>query len=305
MKKSILDLVKEEFITLDGGMGTLLQEKGLTSSQIPEEWNREHPDIVKEIHLDYLRAGAQIIETNTFGASRLKLQANGKEHLLKDLNSTGVRNAIDALETFRSESNDQKDWRYIAASIGPSGKIVEMDLSSESAEKNYAEQGSILADAGVDLFMVETMLDIREAELAVKTLKEQIGIPVFASAVFNKTKKGEYRTLFGNSISDAVTRLIDAGASALGVNCGLIEEYIEVIRVMRDLTPYPLILYPNAGLPVLKDGKTVFNQSSDYLISFFDRSIEAGATIIGGCCGTTPGYIRLIAQRIKGERLKS
>ena len=262
-------------------------------------------DIVKEIHLDFLRSGAQIIETNTFGASRLKLGASGKEHLVKEINSTGVRIAIEALEYFRSECNDQKDWRYIGASIGPCGKIFEMDLSAESAEKNYAEQGSILADAGVDLFMVETMLDIREAEVAVRTLKKQIGLPVFASAVFNKTKKGEYRTLFGNSISDTVTRLIDAGASAVGANCGLIEEYIEVIRAMRALTTYPLILYPNAGLPVLKDGKTVFNQSSAYLFSFLDRSIEAGATIIGGCCGTTPGYIGLIAQEIKGEKLKS
>lgn len=303
MNKSILELVAEEYIVLDGGMGTLLQDKGLTSSELPEEWNIQHPEVVKGIHLDYLIAGAQIIETNTLGGSSLKLQAKGKEHLIMELNRCGVELAIEALKTFRNTKSKQNDGRYIAGSVGPTGKIFEMDLSPEKAEKAFSEQATILADAGVDIFLVETMLDLREAEIAVKTLKRETDLPVFASLVFNRTKKGEFRTIFGNSIADTVYRLIDAGTDAVGANCGLIDEYVEVIKQMRSLTPAPLILYPNAGLPVLKNGKTTFNQSSEYLISFLDESIEAGATIVGGCCGTTPEYIHLISEKINGRKL--
>jgi 5-methyltetrahydrofolate--homocysteine methyltransferase len=127
-------------------------------------------------------------------------------------------------------------------------------------------------------------------------------LPVLASMVFNKTKKGEYKTLFGNTVSDSVFRLVDAGADAVGTNCGLIEDYIEVIAEMRKLTNLPLILYPNAGLPKLKGGVTVFDYSPENMIVYFDATINAGATVLGGCCGTTPKYIKLIADRIKGRK---
>jgi methionine synthase I (cobalamin-dependent) len=321
MGRNVEELIREEYVVLDGGMGTLLQEKGLTPAELPEEWNLLHPDIVEEIHLDYLASGAQIIETNTFGGTSLKLHAKGKEQLVEEVNRKGAQLALSALKAFRSmqrrgservldtggrfrsSERSSKDERYIAGSMGPTGRIFEMGLTKQQAERAYGEQGVLLAGEGIDLFLVETMLDMREAEVAVRTVKRETGLPVFASAVFSRTKKGEFRTLFGNGIRDSVEHLLDAGASAVGVNCGLIEEYIQVIKEMREITDAPLVLYPNAGLPVLKDGKTVFNQTPEYLISHLEESIAAGATIIGGCCGTTPEYVRLIAERLKGKKI--
>jgi len=305
MKPSITDLTEKEFMVLDGAMGTFLQEQGLSPADLPEEWNLSHPDIIVHIHRAYLDAGAQIIETNSFGGTSLKLQAKGKAHLAQSVNQEAVRLAREALNAFIKESKGFEDPRYIGGSIGPTGKIFGMDISAADIEKAYAEQGLFLAESGVDLFLVETMLDMREAEIAVRTLKRETNLPIFATAVFNKTKKGEYRTLFGDTVEDAVERYEEAGAQGVGVNCGLIEEYVEVIAEMRARTGLPLLLYPNAGIPVLKDGKTKFNQTPDQMILYLDASIEAGATIIGGCCGTTPAYISLIANRIKGRPLKT
>jgi len=321
MGRSIEELAQEKLLVLDGGMGTLLQERGLTPAELPEEWNILHSEIVQAIHLDYLTAGAQIIETNTFGGTSVKLRAKGKEYLVAEVNRKGAQLAIGAVKAFRSSMglagekrvvSDEtfiadeivvSDERYIAGSIGPTGKIFEMGLTREEVDRAYSEQGSLLAGEGVDLFLVETMLDVREAEIAVRTLKRETSLPVFASIVFNRTKKGDFRTLFGNSVADTLHCLLDAGASGVGTNCGLLEEYIQVIREMRALTGVPLLLYPNAGLPILKDGKTIFNQTPEYMIAYLDASIDAGATIIGGCCGTTPAYIRLIAERIKDKKL--
>jgi 5-methyltetrahydrofolate--homocysteine methyltransferase len=305
MGRSITELAEKEYVVLDGGMGTLLQARGLGPSELPEEWNILHPDVVKGIHLDYLTAGAQIIETNTFGGSSVKLHAKGKEYLVKELNTSGAMLAIEALKGYLSAQGAKADERYVAGSVGPTGKIFEMGMTIDEAKNTFSQQGALLAEAGVDLFIVETMLDIREAEIAVTTLKKETALPVFASVVFNRTAKGEYRTLFGNGVSESVNRLIDAGAEAIGTNCGLIEEYIQVVREMRKLTSVPLLLYPNAGLPVLQNGKTIFNQTPRYMISYIDESIEAGATIIGGCCGTTPEYIRLIAERIRGRMVSN
>jgi 5-methyltetrahydrofolate--homocysteine methyltransferase len=296
MKKYLIDLVTEEFVVLDGALGTLLQQRGLTSQNLPEEWNIHRPDVVRDIHLDYLKSGAQIITTNTFGGSPLKLGASGKESLFEEVNKRGVDIARKARAIFEESKDSPGDQRYIAGSVGPTGKICGMNINVSEVEKNFAMQAGILANAGVDLFIVETMFDASEAEIAVNTLKKETNIPVFVSLVFNKTKNGEYRTLFGNTVPDAATRMEAAGATAMGTNCGLVDEYIDVIREMRKFSQTPLLLYPNAGTPKLKNGVTSFNQSAQHLISYLERSIEAGATIIGGCCGTTPEYIALVAQ---------
>jgi len=308
MKNGVMGLVSEEYVVLDGAMGTLLQKKGLKKDNLPEEWNSLHPEVVREIHLEYLLAGAQIVETNTFGASGVKMGMVGKDSIFKDVNKRGVELAIEALKAFRSTNSisgeEKRDKRYIAGSVGPTGKMLGINISQKEVEKSFADQGLILAATGVDLFIVETMMDLNEAELACKTLKRETRLPVFVSLVFNKTNKGDYRTLYGNSVSDTVVKLIDAGADAIGTNCGLIEEYIDVIDEMRTLTHYPLVIYPNAGIPKLKNGVTFFEQTPEYMISFLDRLIEAGATIIGGCCGTTPACIKLLSERLKGRKRK-
>ena len=298
--RDVSDLILTEYVVLDGAMGTQLQEKGLTPENLPEEWNITHEEIVLDIHMAYLKAGAQIIETNTFGGNPIKLSAKNKEKDVEKLNRVGIEIAIKARNLFKNE--EDSDSRYIAGSMGPTGKIVNMDISKSDAREAFKVQAEILDKSGVDLFMVETMMHLDEAVSAVEGIKDVSNKPVIASMVFNKTKKGEFRTLFGNKIEESVKALLGAGAIAVGTNCGLINEYVEVIKRMRELTDAPLVMYPNAGLPRLVGNKTVFDQKPDYMIKFLEPSIEAGATIIGGCCGTTPDYIAMIAKRIKGMK---
>jgi 5-methyltetrahydrofolate--homocysteine methyltransferase len=307
MKNELLERLRDEFLVLDGAMGTLLQEKGLSAEDLPEEWNFRRPEAVTEVHLEYLEAGAQIIETNTFGASPLKMALKGKESFVAEANRKGVDCVREAIRLFASRGGiitGRKDQGgvFVAGSMGPSGKMLQSDVSEEEAERSFGEQATLLAESGVDLFIVETMFDLREAELAVATVKRETALPVFASLVFTRTKKGEFRTLFGNAPIDCAKRLTDAGVAAVGANCGLVEDYIQVIREMGGVTSVPLVVYPNAGLPILKNGKTVFGQSPSELALRLDEEIAAGASIIGGCCGTTPGYIRLVSGRVKGKK---
>jgi len=299
--RDVSNFILSEYVVLDGAMGTQLQEKGLTPDDLPEEWNVTHSSTVFDVHFAYLKAGAQIIETNTFGGNPIKLGMKKKENEAEKLNKAGVEVAFKAREVFRGKVKGEDD-RYIAGSVGPTGKIVNMDIKKSEAKQAFEIQAEILDNSGVDLFMVETMMHLDEAVSAVEGIKEASNKPVIASMVFNKTKKGEYKTLFGNGIEETVKTLLDAGAIAVGTNCGLINEYVEVIKRMRGLTNSPLVMYPNAGLPRLANGKTVFDQKPDYMIKYLEPSIKSGATIIGGCCGTIPDYIELIAKRIKGMK---
>jgi len=317
MKNVFLERIRDEFLVLDGAMGTLLQEKGLSAEDLPEEWNFRRPEAVTSVHLEYLAAGAQIIETNTFGASPLKMALKGKEPFVAEANRKGVECVREAVRLFASRGGENPDGGgiiagrkdpggiFVAGSMGPSGKILQADVSEKEAERSFGEQARFLAESGVDFFMVETMFDLREAELAVATVKRETALPVFASLVFNRTKKGEFRTLFGNAPTDCAKRLTDVGAAAVGANCGLVEDYISVIREMRGVTSVPLLVYPNAGLPTLKNGKTTFGQSPSELALRLDEEIAAGASIIGGCCGTTPEYIRLVSGRVKGKKRRA
>ncbi len=306
MRDDFIKLIENEYCVLDGGFGTILQERGLAPDDLPEEWNIKRPDVVRDIHLEYFIAGAQIVTTNTFGGSPLKLGMKAKQQLLEEVNRQAASLAREALALFREKEDIPEDERlterFIAGSIGPSGRILGMEVTEEDIGRSCLAQGRVLTDAGVDLFIVETMMDLNEAQIDVQTLKRELGLPVVASLVFNRVKQGGYKTLFGNGVRESVERLVGAGADAVGANCGLIEEYVDVIAEMRTHTDRPLVMYPNAGLPKLIDGKTRFEQSPEYMIGFLDRSIEAGATIIGGCCGTAPAYIRLIAQRIKRRK---
>jgi 5-methyltetrahydrofolate--homocysteine methyltransferase len=305
MIRDFLELINTEYCVLDGGFGTMLQERGLTPEDLPEEWNIKRPDIIRDVHLAYFMAGAQIVTTNTFGGSPIKLAMKDKGELVAEINKTAVLLAREAFDLYRTSAEspvEREEPKFIAGSIGPSGKILGMEISEENLSSSYSTQAAVLVDAGVDLFIVETMMDLNEAVVAVRALKKVHNLPVIASLVFNRVKSGGFRTLFGNRISESVERLIEAGADAVGTNCGLIEDYVHVIKEMRACTDRPLVLYPNAGIPKLVDGKTLFEITPESMISYLDRSVEAGATIIGGCCGTTPAYIRRIAERIKHKK---
>jgi methionine synthase I (cobalamin-dependent) len=303
MNTPFLDLIKDECVVLDGAFGTMLEKRGYTPDQLPEEWNIHSPETVRDIHLEYYKAGAQIVTTNTFGASPIKMGMRGREDLVEQANRRGVQLVREALRAFREnqdvERSEREEHLFIAGSVGPCGKVLDMDLTHEQAEHSIMRQVSNLAEEGVDLFIVETMMDLREAELVVKTIRSETEIPVIASMVFNRTKDGRFRTLFGNTPGDCVQCLMDSGADAVGTNCGLIEVYVEVIARMREFTRAPLVLYPNAGIPKLTGTVTTYDVTAEELLQWVDASLEAGASILGGCCGTTPEYISELSRRIK------
>ncbi|MGQ9614906.1 MAG: homocysteine S-methyltransferase family protein [Spirochaetota bacterium] len=305
-KSDFIDLINSEFVVHDGAFGTLLQERGLRPDELPEEWNIKRPDIVRNVHLEYLKAGAQIITTNTFGASTVKMGMRGKDALVKDVNKRGVKLAFEALGEFASSRKNLKlqgnGRAYVAGSVGPLGKMLGIEITEKEAERAFSLQVQLLAEAGADLILIETMIDLAEASLALKSALRETRLPVVVSLVFNRTKQNNYRTLFGNSPVETVKRLEDGGACAVGANCGLIEHYIDVIREMRGVSRLPLILYPNAGKPVLRDGVTFYETKPWDMIVWLEDSIEAGATIIGGCCGTNPEYISMISQRIRHKK---
>ncbi len=305
-KSDFVDLINLEYVVHDGALGTMLQQRGLTPDELPEEWNIRKPEVVRDIHLEYLNAGAQIVTTNTFGASPIKMGMRGKEGLVEEVSRRGVQLALDAVDQLRSIQSGEKHQRdgelYIAGSVGPSGKLLNMEITPGEAEKSISLQVQVLAEAGVDLILIETMIDLGEAELALKVARRETNLPVIVSLAFDRTKQGSYRTLFGNTPAEAALRLADGGACAVGANCGLIEHYVDVMKEMRGVCGVPLIFYPNAGRPIVRKGVTFYGETPRRMIAWLNASIEAGATIIGGCCGTTPEYIALLSRRIRNRK---
>ncbi|MBA2123525.1 hypothetical protein B9J78_01050 [bacterium Unc6] len=282
-------LNQKRVLLLDGAMGTRLQEQGLQSGEAPELWNIKHPEIISLIHKEYVGAGSDVILTNTFGGNLIKLKKAGIEVLFKDINSAAVRIA-------RSAEAD-----YVFGDIGPTGELLEPygELKTEDAIDVFKKQGEVLTLAGVDGFIIETMIDVEEAVCAVKGLK-QFGLPIFSSITFQKTKKGEFRTLMGQTPQGAAVRLKDEGSCAVGTNCGLvIEEMIGLVKQISTSVSVPIIAEPNAGIPKIKNGKTVFEQTPADFASHLKMLIDAGASIIGGCCGTTPSFIKALKKELE------
>ncbi len=282
---------------LDGAMGTMLFEAGLEDGVCPELWNATRPDAVREIHRAYLEAGADIVETNTFGGTRLKLAAHGLGDRARELNRLGV-------EIARSVCPPGK---YVAGSIGPTGQIPDSvegigSVPLEEFRAAFAEQASALAEAGADLLAIETMMLPEEALIAIRAAREATDLPVMCTMFFKHiAARGIDRTLWGSSPAEAARFLTDAGADIVGSNCGEggPARAAIIIREMRAATPLPLAAYPNAGLPRLVDGRTVYDMPPDEMAAGYPAILEAGASIVGACCGSTPAHIRQIAAAVR------
>jgi len=292
MKMPFMQAVRERVMVLDGAMGTMLQERGLKAGQSPEELNLTAPEIVAGVHASYLEAGADVIVTNTFGGSREKLSHYGLADRLVEINQKAVQIA-------RQVAGDRA---YVAGSIGPTGRFVEPvgDLSFDQTAEIFREQARALIDAGCDLITLETFLDIKEIRAAVIAIRElSRDIPVIAMLTFEE--KG--RSVLGSPPEAAAITLEAVGASIVGSNCGLgVDGIYEILRAMRAVTTLPLICQANAGLPVLKDGKTVFPGTPEEMASYHDRLIDLGVRVIGGCCGTTPAHIAAMQQALSGRQ---
>lgn len=290
----LIDKLKEGRVLIcDGAMGTQLQEKGLGTGECPDIWNLTYPEVVSNIHQAYLKEGAELIITNTFGATRFKLSRFGKEDEVGEINRAGARIAKDIAE----------DKVLVLGDIGPTGELLEPagSFKVEDLYKIFKEQVKALIEGGVDAIIIETMSDLEEAKAAVRAAKENSELDVVACMSFQKGKHG-YKTMMGVSIEDAVKGLEAAGCDVVGSNCGIGSgEMIDVIHRMRRLTKLPLIAQPNAGLPRLVEGKTMFDESPEYFARNILKLVKREVHIVGGCCGTTPQHIAAIKSIIRRD----
>ncbi len=275
-------------------MGSRLIDLGLQPGTPPESWNITQPEKIKQIHFEYFGAGSDIVLTNTFGGSRLKLEAHGHGDKVKEYNTRAVEIAKEICPLNG----------YIAGDIGPSGKFLPPvgSITEQELLENFIEQTTILAEAYVDLFFIETMVDLKEAEIAVKAAKRVSNIPIFASITYKKTKRGFF-TIMGNSIEQCSKVLKEAGADAIGANCTISsEEMIDLIPLIVNSTDLPIIAKPNAGQPQLVEGKTIYLSKPAEFTRDIQQMIKNGATIVGGCCGSNPKFINEISNQIKREK---
>ena len=281
------DLLKNRILLSDGAWGTYLQKKGLRPGECPELWNVTHRQEVLDIALSYIEAGSDMIETNSFGGSMYKLEKYGLAGRVKELNKA-------AAEISREAAGPDK---LVLGSVGPTGKmIITGEVTPEALYEAFREQVKALEEGGADAIVVETMTDLDEAVEAVKAARENNRLEVICTMTFDRLITGEYRTMMGISPSDMVQPLLKAGATILGTNCGNgMAGMIPVVEEIRKCDPVvPILVHANAGIPLYRDGKTIFPEDPEEMASFALQLIKAGANIIGGCCGTTPEHIRKI-----------
>ena len=280
--ESIRALLGRRVLFFDGGMGTQLQKKGLGAGDLPESWNLLHPDAVLQIHRDYLAAGADFITSNTFGANRLKM--HGQDFDAAELAAAGVKLARQAVDEAGRPA-------FVALDIGPTGKLLQPmgDLDFETAVDAFKETVQAGVEAGADCVIIETMGDISEIKAAVLAVKESCSLPVFVTMVFDE--RG--RLLTGADIPTAVAMLEGLRVDALGLNCGFgPEQMLPLMDQLERCCSIPVLVSPNAGLPVVVDGKTVYNISPSAFAADMAEIVRRGAWMVGGCCGTTPEHIR-------------
>jgi 5-methyltetrahydrofolate--homocysteine methyltransferase len=287
-----------ERLVFDGGYGTMLFAAGLANGACPELWNDTHADVVRGIHRGYFEAGSDIVETNTFGGSRLKLNEYQIGDRTRELNIKGARLA-------RAVAPPHG---YVAGSIGPTSRLPAEyeplgDTTDEQYLETFREQAQGLAEGGVDLFAVETMMFPQEAVAAVRACKAVADLPVMVTMFFQFEELHDRdRTMWGESPAEVAKNLLAAGADVVGMNCGRgPDRAIVIIREMRQVTDAPLVAYPNAGLPVTTGDTVTYELGPEEMARDYPALLEAGATIVGACCGSDPRHIQRIAEVVKSR----
>ena len=289
----------KELLFFDGGMGTLLQEKGLAPGELPETWNLTHPQEICEIHRQYIESGSEIILTNTFGANALKFHDDSCS--LEEIINAAVSHVKTAEQEAHLKTGERRKI-YTALDVGPTGKLLKPmgDLEFETAYEAFKEVMILGEKAGADLIHIETMSDTYELKAAVLAAKENTDLPVFATAIFDERRK----LLTGADVSSVVALLEGLGVDALGINCGMgPKQMFPVLEEIMKYSSVPVIVKPNAGLPKQRDGKTYYDVSEDEFAAYMEQIVQMGACVIGGCCGTTPEHIRAMKERCKNAEL--
>jgi homocysteine S-methyltransferase len=287
--KNFRELLESDGVyVFDGAVGTRLYDKGIYINRSYDELNLTSPDLVREVHDEYIKAGADIIETNSFGATRHKLQPYGLEGKLRDINIAAARIA-------RESAGDKA---YVAGAVGPLGLRIEPfgPTSFDEAKDLFKEQVEALAEGGVDLFILETFSELSVIEQAIRAVREVSDLPIVAQMTIQMDGK----TTFGTT-PEAFTAALDAlGADVIGLNCGMGPNHVlTALEKMREVTTRNLSAQPNAGLPRDVQGRQFYMGSPEYMATFAKRFVQAGAKFVGGCCGTTPTHIKLIADAIR------
>ena len=293
MPNSIIEAIKERPLLFDGAMGTMLMKAGQGSLKTPILLNLDEPQLVEDIHRQYYDSGADAVITNTFGGSPLKLSADGLQDQMDELNREAVRLTRQACP----------EGKFVAGDIGPSGKMMQPlgEVAPQDMQENFFSQAEALIDAGVDLIIIETMYSLEEALAAVQGVRKAGDILLLASMTYTKNKNGFF-TVMGEDISRCVSELEEAGADMMGANCTLNStDTIDLTGELRAATDRPLLIQPNAGKPVTTKGVTYYEQTPAEFARDAKKIREAGADMIGGCCGTTPEFI----QAVKAELAKA
>jgi methionine synthase I (cobalamin-dependent) len=287
-------LIAERPLLLDGGMGRALMERGFAAGECPEEWNVSHPAEVEDIHRSFFAAGSDIVNTNTFGGTAMRLEAHGLSARAVELNEAGARLAV-------AVRDREFPGRWVAGDIGPCGQMVKPMGNAEpgALRATFAEQARALVAAGVDLLNIETMFDLTEATIAVEeAVVAAGGRPVLASMTFKPAAKG-FRTMMGVSPEAAVTALKEAGADLVGCNCEIsADPMTELVPILAGLAGGVTYAQPNAGQPRLEAGETVYAETPEHFAAVVATYPALGAGIVGGCCGTPPASIAALAAAL-------
>ena len=294
MGELLKTLEEKRLLVADGAWGTLLQAHGLPAGTCPEIWNVEEPDKVRSVAAAYAQAGSDLVLTNTFGGSTLALRRHGLADRTEELNAAGARLSLEGAPE-----------KLVAASVGPTGEFLPPmgEVTEAEMRAAFAAQVRAVLKAGVRILCIETMTSVEEAVCAVRAAREVAAelsaeVDVMATMTFTETPKG-YRTFMGVDCPSAVEKLTDAGADVLGSNCGNgIEQMVPIALEFRRISDKPILIQANAGLPQIEKGVTVFRQSPEHMARWVPQLVEAGVSIVGGCCGTTPEHIRQIRSQI-------
>lgn len=291
-RKNLLDELAACPVCGDGAMGTLLMARGMASGACGMAWNIDRADDVKAIHDAYRAAGSQLITTNSFGGSRFVLDLHGRASDVRALN-------LAAAKVARAAAGDDA---WVLGDVGPCGDFIEPvgDLTEDEVREGFRDQIEALLEGGADAILVETMSDPAEIVLGIEAaLSCDPDIPVIATYAFQKTASGEFRTMMGTPVAEAVGRAVDAGAKIVGANCGAALDLDDYVSLCKEIAAAAgsahVIIQPNAGAPQQVNGRTLYLATPEQMAETATRLLEAGARIVGGCCGTTPAHLTAIA----------